>query len=177
MFDNLKFLSGDVSIIKILMILYLIIFTNVISNKFSEKITNKINETIVLKHVIGLITIGIILSLLHSFDGKELLLYSIMIYFVFLLSTKISTDYIITFVVILSGLYFFDYFNNKKIHQISIDENISTDIKNKIFNNKKNNKKYITMLTIFTAICGSLMYENRKVHQYGGNFSLNKFLN
>ncbi len=92
MIENLKIFNGDISIVKILMILYLIVFTNTLTVKFSEKLLYKINENIILKHIIGLITISIVLSLLYSLEGKDLILYSILIYFVFLLSTKMSSN-------------------------------------------------------------------------------------
>jgi len=177
MIENLKFLNGDISIIKILMILYLIIFTNTFAIKFSEKLLYKINENIILKHIIGLITISIVLSLLYSLEGKDLILYSLLIYFVFLLSTKMSSDLLIIVIVLLTGLYLFDYFNDKKINQINNDNNISKDIKNNIITNKKNNKRNITLMTLFIIVCGSLIYENKKVGQYGGSYSLHKFLN
>lgn len=177
MIENLKFLNGDISILKILMILYLIVFTNTLTVKFGEKLLYKINENIILKHIVGLITIGIILSLIYSLEGKDLILYSILIYFVFLLSTKMSSDLLIIAIVVLAGLYFFDYFNDKKINQINNDNNLSNEIKNNIIVNKKNNKRNITLMTLFVVVCGSLIYENKKVGQYGGSFSLNKFLN
>lgn len=177
MIENLKFLNGDISIVKILMILYLIVFTNTLTVKFSEKLLYKINENIILKHIIGLITIGIILSLIYSLEGKDLILYSILIYFVFLLSTKMSSDLLIIAIVVLAGLYFFDYFNDKKINQIQNDNNVSNNTKNNIIINKKNNKRNITLMTLFIVVCGSLIYENKKVGQYGGSFCLDKFLN
>jgi len=177
MIENLKFLNGEISIIKILMILYLIVFTNTLTVKFGEKLLYKINENIILKHIIGLITIGIILSLLYSLEGKDLILYSLLIYFAFLLSTKMSSDLLIIAIVILAGLYFFDYFNDKKINQLNNDNNVSKEIKNNIIKNKKNNKRNITLMTLFVVVCGSLIYENKKVGQYGGSFNLDKFLN
>ena len=107
MIENLKFLNGDISIVKILMILYLIVFTNTLTVKFSEKLLYKINQNVILKHIVGLITIGVVLSLLYSLEGKDLILYSLLIYFAFLLSTKMSSDLLIIAIVILSGLYFF----------------------------------------------------------------------
>lgn len=177
MIENLKFLNGEISIIKILMILYIIVFTNILTLKFGEKLLYKINENIILKHIIGLITIGIILSLIYSLEGKDLILYSLLIYFVFLLSTKMSSELLIIVIILLAGLYFYDYFNDKKINQLNNDDNVSNDIKNNIITNKKNNKRNITLMTLFIVICGSLIYENKKVSQYGGSFSLNKFLN
>ena len=166
MIENLKLINGEISIVKILIILYLIVFTNTLTVKFGEKLLYKINENIILKHIIGLITIGIILSLLYSLEGKDLILYSLLIYFAFLLSTKMSSDLLIIAIVILAVLYFFDYFNDKKINQLNNDNNVSKEIKNNIITNKKNNKRNITLMTLFVVVCGSLIYENKKVGQY-----------
>lgn len=177
MIENLKILNGDISIVKILMILYLIIFTNILTVKFSEKLLYKINENIILKHIIGLITISIILSLLYSLEGKDLILYSLSIYFVFLLSTKMSSNLLIIVIIILSGFYFFDYLNDNKINEINNDNNVSKDIKNNIITSKIKNKRNITLMTLFIIVSGSLFYENKKIDQYGGLFSINEFLN
>jgi hypothetical protein len=177
MIENFKILNGDISLIKIIMILYLIVFTNTITMKFSNKILNNINQNILLKHIVGLITISIILSLLYNLEGKDLIMYSIIIYVVFLLSTKIPTNFVIIFIIILSGLYFFNYFNDKKIIQINNDSSVNDDLKNNIIQNKKNFNKNITLFTLFIVIGGSLLYENKKINQYGGKFTLNQFLN
>jgi hypothetical protein len=169
--------ENNISVIKILMILYLFIFTNVLSTKINEKIIYKLNQNFILKHIIGLITIGILLSLVYNLSGLELLKFSILIYFIFLLSTKMSSDLIIITIVILSGLYFYDHFNEKKINQVKSDNIINNDKKNIILNNKNNIRKNITLFTIVLVIIGSLLYEDKKVSQYGGSFSLMKFLN
>ena len=174
--SNLNFLNGEISIIKIIMILYLFIFANILSTKINEKIIYKINENNILKHIIGLITIGIILSLLYNLSNNELLLYSILIYFVFLLSTKMSKDLVIIMIIVLSALYFYDYFVETKINQVQNDIILDNNNKNILIQNNKNIKKNITLFTIIIVILGSLLYENKKINQYGGEFTLTKFL-
>ena len=175
--ESLNFLNGDISIIKILSILYLFIFANVLSQKINEKIAYKLNENILLKHIIGLITIGIILSLIYDLSQKDLIFYSILIYFIFLLSTKISSQLIGVVIIILSGVYFYDYFMDSKINQVKNDNLIDINKKNSIITDKKNKKRNITLFMILVVVAGSLLYENEKVNQLGGSFSFNKFIN
>ena len=68
-----KSFFNNISISKTLMILYLIIFTNIISHKISDKIYQRVESNLIIKHIIGLITVGVILSLLYTLNYKELI--------------------------------------------------------------------------------------------------------
>ncbi len=177
MLENFNFLNGEVSIIRIIMIIYLFILANTLSSRVSEKIMYKLNERYILKHFIGVITIGILLSLVYSLNYKDLIFYSLLIYFIFLLSTKISSELIVMIVTILGGLYFYDYFIDSKISQVHNDKIIDNYKKNMIIADKKDKKKNISLFMIAIIICGSLLYENKKQGQFGGNFSMWRFLN
>lgn len=172
---NKSFFS-NISIMKSLMIIYLIIFTNVISNKISNKIYQRIEKNLIIKHIIGLITIGVILSLLYQLNHKELILYSIVIYFVFLLSTKISSNLIFLAIMVLSGVYFVDYFNQNKLNDIKSDKSIDAENKEKIINELEKKSKHMTIFYVISVILGSLLYDEKKAVQMGGSYSLMKLL-
>lgn len=174
---NFKLLNGEISVVKVLMLLYLLIMTNIMSKNINNKIELIIKNNKYLKHLLGLITLSILLSLIYNLSDTDLILYSIVLYFVFLLSTKISSKYIIILLLLLSIIYFYDYFNEKKIKEIKIDTILNENEKNTIIENKKINTRNITISVLSVIICGSLLYENKKINQFGGNFELNNFLN
>ncbi len=175
--ENFKLLNGEISVIKVLMLFYLLITMNIMSKNINNKIETIIKDNIYLKHLLGLITVMILLSLIYNLTSTDLILYSIILYFVFLLSTKISSKYVIVLLLILAVIYFYDYFNEKKIKEIQIDTILNKNEKNNIIENKKINSRNVTIGTIFVILCCSLLYENKKINQFGGDFELNKFLN
>ena len=54
-------LNNDISVIKLVMILYLFVFENVISTKINTKLVERIEKNLMIKHIVVLITIGVLL--------------------------------------------------------------------------------------------------------------------
>jgi len=172
----LNFLNGDVSIIKILMVIYLVIFANCATRKIQEKCINIIDKNMFVKHIIGLITISILLSMLYNLDNSKLILYTFLIYFVFLLSTKISREIIPIFVTVLTLVYFYNNSVETKLEQIKSDESLNIKQKFDIISKNENTRKNLTIsIVVFVIVCSAL-YDNQKHVQYGGSYSIFKLL-
>lgn len=175
--DNLSFLNGNISIIKIIMILYLFVFANIISSKINKKIVDNINESFIVKHLVGIITIAVLLSLLYdNLNIIKLLFYSITIYFVFLLSTKVSTKYVAIPAIILLGIYFINYFNDNKLKDIKNDKSIDFEKKENMINIIQNKNIHMTLFYIVAVAIGAFFYDENKSIQFGGSYSLVKLL-
>ena len=175
MFQDLKILNGDVSLTNILMLFYLLVSANILSKKISTKIELELESNILLKHILGIITLSIILNFLYELKTSELILYSVLIYFIFLLSTKISSNLSLLMLAVIFIIYYYEDYNKNKIVSI---KNTSIEIQekdNNIYKIKNNNRNAIIIL-IISIIGGSLLYEDKKANQFGGNFELNKFL-
>jgi len=170
--------NQDISIIKTIMIMYLFIFANVISTKINTKIIERIEENIIIKHIIGLITVGVILSLVYkNLCPKRIITYSIIIYFIFILSTKVPKKYILLSVILLMGFYFMNYFTENKLYNIKKDKSINLKNKENSINHLEKKCNTMTFVYIFAILAGSLLYDEKKYNQYGGSYSLSKFLN
>jgi hypothetical protein len=131
-----------------------------------------------IKHIVGLITVGVLLSLVYNnIPLKDLLLYSLIIYVVFLLSTKISKNYVLLGLLLLVGVYFLSAQTENRIKDVKNDQSIHITEKTKLIRylESKNNK--ITYFYIFAIVVGSLMYDEKKYVQMGGSYDLVKFLN
>jgi len=119
-------LNNDISVVKLVMILYLFIFANIISTKINTKIVDRIEQNIIVKHIVGLITVGVLLSLVYnSIPLKDLILYSVIIYVVFLLSTKISKNYVLLGLLVLVGVYFLSTETENRIKSVKKDQSIN----------------------------------------------------
>ena len=171
-------LNNDISVIKLVMILYLFVFANVISTKINTKLVERIEKNVMVKHIVGLITIGVLLSLVYnSIPLKDLILYSIIIYVVFLLSTKISKNYVLLGLLLLVGVYFLSAESENRIKGIKNDQSINIDEKVKLIKHLEGKNNKITYFYIFAVVIGSLMYDEKKNVQMGGSYDLMKFLN
>ena len=160
------------------MIHYLFVFANVISTKINTKLVERIEKNVMIKHIVGLITIGVLLSLVYnSIPLKDLILYSIIIYVVFLLSTKISKNYVLLGLLLLVGVYFLSAESENRIKGIKNDQSINIDEKVKLIKHLEGKNNKITYFYIFAVVIGSLMYDEKKNVQMGGSYDLMKFLN
>ena len=171
-------LNNDISVTKMIMILYLFVFANVISTNVNKKILDRVEKNIIVKHILGLITVGVLLSLVYkNIPLTHLVLYSITIYFVFLLSTKIATKYILLAILILFAVYFFNQMNENKIHSIKTDNSINIKKKESLIKKLESMSNNITYFYIGAVVVGSLMYDQKKSMQFGGSYSVLKMLN
>lgn len=171
-------LNNDISVMKIIMTIYLFIFVNVISTNVTKKIIDRVEENIIIKHILGLITVGVLLSFQYkNIPIKHLILYTLTIYFVFLLSTKISHTYILLAILILAGVYFFNQMNENKIDSIKTDQSINLQNKESLIKKLESTSNNVTYFYIGAVIFGSLLYDQKKSTQFGGSYSVLKMLN
>jgi len=167
----------DISPLKILMILFLLMLSHGSLIKHNN-LSYMIENNNIVKHITIIITIAVIISLLYNgIPLLELIFYSIILYIIYVLSLKIDKKYVLLFGIVLSILYFIDYNNRHDIQVIKNDTNIKHNKKDKMID--EINKKNICLVGAFVilVIAGSLTYDNKKHSQYGGSYSLSKFLN
>ena len=170
-------INFNVSPLKILMILFLIMISNgslIKHNNFRHVIEN--NN--IVKHITIIITIAIILSLLY--DGISLIeiaFYSFIIYIIYILSLKLDKKYVLLFSIVLIVLYFMDYYNRHDINVIKNDKNIELNKKEKMIDEIDKKNIYLFTSFIILVIAGSLTYDNKKHIQYGNGYSITKFFN
>jgi len=170
-------INNDISLVKIIMLIYLFVFINNISTNINRKLVNTINNNIVLKHIIGIISISVMLSLLYKdLSIKELIVYSLSIYFIYILSTKISTCYLLVGLLVLICFYFADYINQNKYNRIKLDKALDIETKTNLIKKIENNHKYLTLFYIGAVVIGALMYDEKKHNQFGYSYTIIKFL-
>ncbi len=168
----------NVSPIKILMFFYLLLMANLLSTKLNAHLIENINNNKILKHILIFVTIIVLLTVIYSdLNIYDLIIYGFIIYFVFILSTKMNKNYIMGILLLLVIFYLKDYYNKQKMIIIAKDHTINGIDKEKKIENL--NKQNMTMNIIFglLVVGGSLLYDDKKYAQYGGGYSLQKFFN
>jgi hypothetical protein len=166
----------DISPIKILMILYLLMLSHGSLIKHNNLLYMIENNNII-KHVTIFTAIAVIISLIYNgLPMLELLFYSLIIYIVYILSIKLDKKYVLIFGLLLIVMYFVDYYNRHKIQIIKNDKNIN--LKNKDKDIELLQRKNILIMALFAVLIvgGSLKYDDKKNIQYGNGYTISKFL-
>ena len=114
----------------VLMLFYLLIMANFITSKLNKHLIEHINNNKITQHLLGIITILVILCLIYNdMNVYDMIIYTFVIYFVFVLSTKLNQNVLYVSLTLLLLFFIKEYYNNKKINLIIKDENIDGMIK------------------------------------------------
>ena len=166
-------LHYDMSLIKVLILLLILKLGSTDNNNLNTVIHN--NE--IIKHITVIITIAILISLLYkNMDITQIIFYSLIIYGLYILTIKIDKKYIVYVGLIITILYFIDYYNKRIIENTKLDKNLNSNEKYKII--KKYNKKNNMLLIIFILIVvgGSILYDDKQFIQHANKYSISKFI-
>jgi hypothetical protein len=167
----------NISPIKIIMLFYLLLMSNLITQKLNKHIIEKIHNNKLLQHVIGIITILILLCLIYNdMNIYDMAIYTFVIYFVFILSTKLNQNLLLISLILLLIFFLKEYYNKNKINIIINDENIDGITKEKKIKQIEKENFTINIIYGLVVIGGALLYDDKKYKQYGGNYTFKKFL-
>ena len=176
--NNILYDNSNVSIIKLVLLFYVLtsssLITPVLSKQFKELITN--NR--IAKHVVGISTMASLLVITNEgqLDTTRILIYSTIAYIWFILSTKLDIQWNIIILSSLLVAYLYENSLKTKENQLNLDSTLSNEQKNVIRN--RNSKIRMGMLCgIFgITLFGLFLYSHKKEVQYGGGYSLTNFL-
>jgi hypothetical protein len=152
---------------KYLFVFYLIVSSNYLGNVFGCRVQELLNNSMIMKHILGLMTLYFFNTLADTNNQQsalEKLVYSIVIYFVFLLSTKTNITFFIPFIICL-GLSYVLY--------IAKDEYKEND---ELRDMAENAQKILVTLAVVILIAGFIYYFLEKKEEYGSEFRFDTFL-
>jgi hypothetical protein len=154
---------------KSLFVLYLIISGNFLANIFGCKTQELMNTNMYVKHFLGFMTLLFFVILTNtdniskSSDINYKLFTTVLIYTVFLISTRLDYKYWVFFIFMMASLYVIDLYKKA--------DDINDERKNKL----KDVQKSIIYINIVVLIIGFLIYFGKKKIEYGKNFDLTLF--
>lgn len=168
--------NTDISPIKILSILYVLLMSNILFTKINKHLIEYLQSNVLAKHILGFITIIVLITLVYkNVDYRELLFYSIITYILFVLSTKSTYQINIIILGLLFILYIYNYFTDDKIKNFNLSQ-INVVDKNNLISKLKIKKNHGLILFAGAVIIGSLLYDSKKYEQYKNNYSLLVFV-
>lgn len=171
-------MEQNVSMIKILLIFYLLIGSSLTQPLLNKQWIKIVDENRLIKHIVGLITMIILVSLCSNNDMSvfNILLYSLIGYTWFIFSTKINIQINIVIILLILFAYFYERNVSNKIHLIENDKVLDKQQKNILIYDHQKKKSYIFIGLFICTLAGMSIYSHKKEIQYGGGYSLANFL-
>lgn len=165
------------SIMKALMIFYLLIASNYCNELFGRQIKVFINENRYAQHILGFVTLFVIISFLcESVNISKILYYTIISYSWFILTTKLDIQMsMMVYSLILFGIII-EIKLLAKEKQMKNDASLSNEGKEIVRNKHKRLRTICVTSALVLTIIGSTMYLNKKMVQYNKKFSMFTFL-
>ncbi len=164
-------------IMYVLTYIYIVQLQSYSKDILGKQLREYISENKTAQHIINFI---LILVLISVFDRErsitELLKDTTIVYFLYLLTTKLDLQFNI---IILFGILFFYFYKREtdiKEKRILNDYELDNQIKTSLIKSDNKRMKLFQFSLAGLIVFFSFFYFNRKNIQYGGNFSYNKFL-
>jgi hypothetical protein len=159
---------------KSLFIFYLIISANFVANIFGCSARKLFADNMIIKHLIGFFTLYYFVVLEDPYkdtDNDQYIYFkkigiTILIYLIFLISSRTKDNYFITFLILLIIIFFLNNYINS-LNQITYKSRIDTI--NTIIN-------YISIVSICVILVGFILYYFEKKKQYINSFNYITFL-
>lgn len=173
-FNNIN----NVPLLKVMLIFYIFISNSSLHPLMSKQWNKTIEDNRIMQHIVGLVTMITIVTL--ASEGKSnnliILLYSVIGYLWFILSTKMDIHWIIMIMILLLIGYLYE--NSLKTKELLIDDDkVLTDVeKYKLKEENDNKRTYLLLGILGITLIGVFMYSNKKNVQYGGGYNLINFL-
>lgn len=167
----------SMSLAKVLLLFYLFIANNYTNKLYSGQLTDYISENRFIQHIIGLITMLVLLNLVTEVtDPYELISFAVILYTWFIITTKMDLKWslgIISFMII--GYLFESYMMNIE-HKQHKDQALDDNFRKQTKRNHKKCKSLIVIVLLILTVFGSSLYFHKKINQYGGDFDASKFM-
>lgn len=172
----MNILENSSSIIKVLLIFYLLIGNSALQPLLSKQWRNLVEDNRMVQHIIGFTTIVALVALVGEYNNTQIIIYSLFGYIWFLFSTKMDIHWNVIVIVLLLLAYLYDNSNKMKNTEIELDKVLTHEEKMRIKKQNNSNMIYVLLGIFGLTILGMFMYSNKKEVQYGGSYGLVNFL-
>lgn len=164
------------SIISALLLFYLVAANGLNQNLLAKQLQTWIAADRIIQHIVSCILLFVIVLILTKMSLEASLVYSLIGYGLFILSTKLDLQFnIIVFIILMLGFLYERYLTLKE-EQVKEDPILNQEDKQNIISNFANNQFMLVIGTILVTLTGTYVYLHRKQIQYGGSFDYTTFL-
>lgn len=142
-------------------VLYLVISSNFLAQLFSCRLRHLLDESMIAKHVAGYMTLLFFVVLSSGVPATDAILSSLVIYVVFWLSTRMSLEYFVVFIVMACALYIMELYQKE---QAEPDKRL------------QDAQAVIQALMVVVLLLGFVFYMVEKMIEYKQRFSFRTFM-
>lgn len=168
---------SDMSLSRALLLFYVVAASGFTKNLFSRKLQMFFQENRFAQHLIGFITMLVVIILFGSVKNiDDVMLYGIVGYVWFIFTTKIDVQFNIVIILLLLFGFLYDFSLKEKTNNIVCDPGLTEQQKKTALDDINYYKKYITYAVFVTTLIGTAIYFSNKKIQYGGGFDMMSFI-
>lgn len=172
------------SIGRIILLTYIIIASGYCTNLFSSGLKEAIENNKFAQHIILIL---LIMALMICFGNPfsvqitsnqqiNIVIMSLLVYVWFIMTTKLDLAWNLGILILLTIYFLYESKVISDYTSVSSDPLVSQQTKNSILNTYISTQKYLLVGIFGVTILGTLIYLNEKQTQYGGGFSIDKFI-
>ena len=162
--------------LKIILTFYLLLNTSLLRPILSKQWTNTIENSRSLQHILGLTSLMCLVLLTNNdLDNISVILYTSILYFWFLLSTKMDIHWNIMLTTSLIVFFMYERSLDEKNKNTLSDKILSENKKEELIIKNNNKKKYLLLGLVLLCLFGVHLYLNKKISQYGVQLGGAKF--
>lgn len=169
---------SDLSFSKIMLLFYIFTTSSALFPLLSKQLKNLLENDRIAQHTVGVTTLLSIIILLSNgeLSINKTVIYSLLGYILFVLSTKMDIQFVI---IIISSLVMLSLYQNTIQNENNLllkDDNLTNEEKKNIIKDKEKKIFLYLIGILITIIIGTTLYSNKKEGQYGGGYDLMNFL-
>lgn len=165
--------SENQSLVKIMMIFYVLVASSATDNLLSKQIKEFVNDSRYMQHILGFLTMIILVTLVGgTVDNKSAIFYALIGYIWFIFSTKLDIHWNIIILILLFIGYMIE--NNMHAKELSIksDKMLSDEQKQNLIKEDIRYRNWVIGGIFMVTIVGTLFYSQKKHEQYGGGYDV-----
>jgi len=172
--------NHNMSLGYIALLFYIAVSSSYLSPLLSKQLNHVLDNNRYAKHILGITSLMALIIMMGNgkFSTARIVLYTIIGYLWFIMTTKLELQWNIAILVMVMA---YVLYQNDCEHRVIVVREMGADIlsdkeKDRLEEHEKN--KYIGFgcIIILTTVLGTLFYSNKKEGQYGGGYSLVSFL-
>lgn len=172
------------SVGRIILLTYIIIASGYCTNIFSNGLRNAIEDNKFAQHIILILLIMALMICFGNPFGVEItsnqqiniVIMSLLVYVWFIMTTKLDLAWNIGILILLTIYFLYESKQISDYKTVSSDLTLDVNRKKQILDTYISTQKYLLIGIFGVTIIGTLVYANEKQDQYGGGFSIDKFI-
>lgn len=172
------------SIGRIILLTYIIIASSYCTKLFSHGLADALENNKLAQHIVLIL---LIMSLMICFGNPfsveittnqqfNMVIMSLLVYVWFIMTTKLDLTWNIGVLILLTMYFLYESKQISDYNKVTEDPNVTAGIKQELLDRYIHTQKYVLAGIFGFTVIGTLIYADEKREQYGGGFSVERFI-